>query len=314
MESLTDNSTSLVTLSSRNLIEQAISGFLADQDIKENSRSTYRRALKQFFDRIEKKGIAVNSLTRVDILAYKDHLIKEGMSSLTAASYLTSVRRFYEWIEANKIGSNIAKGIKTPRRKQQFRKQPLTIDQSKFLLYHFKDSPRDFAIVSLALRTGLRTVEIIRANIGDIKIKGDQRVLMVHGKGRDEKDAFVILSDKAISSLQGYISTRVKPRLEEPLFISNSNQNKDCRLTTRSISRIIKEGLRAIGLDSHDLTAHSLRHTTAITLLKTKGTRLEDVQGVLRHANPATTQIYTATIKDELRLKNKAENRLDKMF
>jgi integrase/recombinase XerC/integrase/recombinase XerD len=44
------------------------------------------------------------------------------MSSLTVGPYIT-VRRFYEWTEANKYHPNVAKGIKTPKRKQQFKKQ-----------------------------------------------------------------------------------------------------------------------------------------------------------------------------------------------
>jgi site-specific recombinase XerC len=46
------------------------------------------------------------------------------MSSLKGS--ITSVRRFYEWTEANKYYPNVAKGIKTPKRKQQFKKQPFT--------------------------------------------------------------------------------------------------------------------------------------------------------------------------------------------
>jgi integrase/recombinase XerC/integrase/recombinase XerD len=60
---------------------------------------------------------------------------------------------------------NIAKGIKSPKRKNAFRKQALTPGQSRELLTYFKTQClMDYAIANLLLRTGLRTIEIVRAN------------------------------------------------------------------------------------------------------------------------------------------------------
>ena len=236
------------------------------------------------------------------------------MSSLTVASYVTSVRRFYEWTEANKFYPNIAKGIKSPKRKQQFKKQPLLPSQATALLNYYQDkSKRDYSIIGLLLRTGLRTIEIIRANVEDIVFKGSQRVLLVHGKGRDEKDNFVLLTDKTFKPLEEYLATRSKVNNTDPLFISTSNNSKGDRLTTRSISFIAKEGLKAIGLDERSFTAHSLRHTTAVNILRAGGS-LETAQFTLRHSNPATTQIYTATLNEERRLQNSGEALIDSLY
>jgi len=135
-------------------------------------------------------------------------------------------------------------------------------------------------------------------------------VLLIHGKGRDEKDNFVILSKKTYEPIKEYLETRQKVNQNSPLFISVSNKNYNQRLTTRSIRRIVKEGLRAIGLDNKEFTAHSLRHSFASYLFK-DGQRLEHIQGALRHTNPATTQIYLKGIEQEMRLKNNVESRID---
>jgi integrase/recombinase XerC/integrase/recombinase XerD len=180
------------------------------------------------------------------------------------------------------------------------------------LLKHYEGNLRDFAIVNLLLRTGLRTIEVVRANVEDITFKGGQRILRVWGKGRDDKDSFVVLTDKAYAPIKAYLDTRGTTTLKEPLFISTSNRNLKGRLTTRSISKICKEGFRAIGIDGKEYTAHSLRHTTAVMLLK-HGT-LSDVQSVLRHASPVTSQIYTKSIEEELRLANPSEIKLDGIF
>lgn len=293
-----------------------VASFITTQDVKESSRSLYTRTLTQFFSWLEATGRINNfaSLTRQDILEYKDYLLASSLSALTVSSYIVSVRKFYEWAEAEKLYPNIAKGVKTPRRKQAFKKQHLTDTKSGELLQHFQSmSLRDYAIVNLILRTGLRTVEVVRADVGDITFKGDKRVLLVWGKGHTEKDDFVVLSEKAYEPIKNYLATRKGAKAGEPLFTSNSRQNYGERLTTRTISALCKEGLRAIGLDGKEYTAHSLRHTTAVAILK-HGGMITDVQDVLRHTSPATSQIYTESVKEELRLAKAPEQLLDYAF
>ena len=272
--------------------------FIASQDVKESSRSLYTRTLSQFFLWIEKTGKVLNSLDREDILEYKDSLLSSGLSALTISSYLVVVRKFYEWTESLRIYPNIAKGIKTPPRRQAFKKQHLSESKSRELLDYYREkSLRDYAIVNLLLRTGLRTIEAV----------------LVWGKGHTEKDSFVVLTDKTYLPIREYLESRKGVKAGDPLFVSNSRQNKGERLTTRTISQICKEGLREVGLDGKEFTAHSLRHTTAVEILK-KGGEITDVQRVLRHTSPVTSQIYTESIEEELRLQKSPESLLDSAF
>lgn len=295
-------------------IEELVDRFIASQDVKESSKLLYRRTLKQYFSWVDKKSYLLSEIARPQLLEYKEELLNSNMSSLTVGSYITSVRRFYEWTEANKFYPNVAKGIKTPKRKQQFKKQPLLPSQATALLNYYQDKAlRDYAIITLLLRTGLRTIEVIRASVEDITFKGSQRVLLIQGKGRDEKDNFVLLTDKTYQPIAQYLATRGNINGSEPLFTSTSNNSKGERLTTRSISYIAKEGLKAIGLDERAFTAHSLRHTTAVNILRAGGS-LETAQFTLRHSNPATTQIYTATLNEERRLQNSGEALIDSLY
>jgi len=267
-------------------IESLVDSFIQAQDVKLSSKELYRRTLKQYFNWIDNKNYLLSEIARPQLLEYKDELLNSGMSSLTVGSYITSVRRFYEWAEANKFYPNVAKGIKTPKRKQQFKKQPLLPEQATALLNFYQDKAlRDYAIITLLLRTGLRTIEVIRANIEDITFKGSQRVLLVHGKGRDEKDNFVLLTEKAYQPIAEYLATRGKVNSSEPLFTSSSNNSKGDRLTTRTISYILRGG-----------------------------GSLEQAQFTLRHSNPATTQIYTATLNEERRLQNSGEALIDSLY
>lgn len=308
-----NNSSAITILNSLN-IKELVDNFIVSQDVKPSSKELYNRTLKQYFNWIAIENLLLEDITRIEILKYKDSLLSSGLSSLTVGSYITVVRKFYEFLEANKLYPNVARGIKNPKRKQQFRKQPLQPIQATKLIEHYLDkSCRDYAIINLLLRTGLRTIEVIRANIGDLVFKGAQRVLLIQGKGRDEKDNFVVITDKTYSSIKSYLATRIGLTDLAPLFISNSNNSKGDRLTTRTISYIAKEGLKAIGLNESYFTAHSLRHTTAVNILRAGGS-LETAQFTLRHTNPATTQIYTATLNEERRLENSGEALIDSLY
>ena len=304
----------LRTIQDAAYLGQLLLRFAASQDVAPSSRATYLRTIRQFFRWVEEQGLPLATLTRAEVLRYKEALLSSGMSSLSVGAYLTSVRRFFAWAEGEKIYPNIARDVKGPKRKQQFRKQALTAAKAKEVLsYQDGQGLRDHAILNVLLRTGLRTIEVVRANVEDITYKAGTRVLLVHGKGRSERDAFVILTDTAYQPIADYLATRTKAKAGEPLFTSHSNNSKGGRLSTRTVSGIAKQSLRSVGLDSKEYTAHSLRHTTAVTIMRAGGS-IEDAQHVLRHSSPATTQIYTATIREELRLRNSTESLLDRAY
>ena len=320
MGSVIVNRTEIVK-GSKNEIESLKEAFLNGQNVKESSRNLYSRTLRQFFLWVGRTQKALSDLNRVDILEYKGYLEKElKLSPLTVSSYIVALRKFYEWTEAEKLYPNIAKGIKTPPRSQTFEKGFLSDTKSRELLSHFEGvSLRDYAIVNLMLRTGLRTIEVARATVGDICFMGEQRVLKVWGKGKTEGEKgkgfnFVVLTDKSYLPIRNYLeAARKGAKAGEPLFTSTSHQNSGQQLTTRTISGICKDGLKAIGLDGKEYTAHSLRHTTASSLLE-HGRNLIEVQHVLRHSSPTTTQIYTRMKEKEIRLREAPEAALDNAF
>lgn len=295
-------------------IESLVNSFLFDQDIKISSRSRYRRTLKQYFQYLEAYSLSLDVMQLSNLIEYKAFLFDKGLTSLTVSSYLTSLKKFYEWTESKKLYPNIAKGLKAPKRINSFKKQPLQPEQAKQLINGLKGgSLRDQAIISLLLRTGLRTIEVNRANVGDLTDKGGRRVLMIHGKGRDTKDNFVLITDKTYLDLKAYLGTRTNLDPSQPLFISGSNNSKGQSLDVRTISKIAKNALKSIGLDSSSYTAHSLRHTAATAILRSTGD-LEQTRLFCRHANPATTLIYTHTLTEERRIKNSGEDVLDSIY
>jgi integrase/recombinase XerC/integrase/recombinase XerD len=168
-------------------------------------------------------------------------------------------------------------------------------------------------LVNLILRTGLRTIEVSRADIGDITVKKGRRVLKVWGKGLNEKDNIVILNDPVWIPIRDYLEGRVENSDDQPLFVTDGKGHRGCRMSARLIQHTCKEAMRAIGLEGHEYSPHSLRHTTAVTILRSGGD-WKDVQRVLRHSSPTVSQIYTASIEDEVHLEKNPEGLLDTAF
>lgn len=295
-------------------MEELLDAFIASQDIKQSSKAQYRRTLRLFFRWVAGKGYLMQDVARPHLLTYKEELLAAGRSTLSVSSYITSVRLFYEWTEANRFYPNVAKGIRSPRRRRAFRKQPLSPQQSAQLLDHLAatSTPRDYAIVNLLIRTGLRTIELANLDAGDIQYIGGHRVLRIRGKAQHDKDNFVKLTAKAYDPIARYLNGSARTPAS-PLFPSESNNSKGARMTTRTVSGIVKQALRAIGLDDRAYTAHSLRHT-AIVNCRRAGATPEQAQAMARHASPATTQIYDSYFRDEQRLNAAAEDLIDTLY
>lgn len=311
---------SLSSVDIRTRWENAVAVFIADLQVRRSSRESYKRAVSQFFRWMEDTGRSLDTMTRADILEYSDYLESRGTSSKTKCLYLVAVRRFYEWAESYKLYPNIAKDVKIRADKaDEFIKRPLTDEQAGAFLDYFynkrNDSPsdlRDYVIVYLMLCTGLRTIEVTRLQVGDICQDGGEYLLKVWGKGRDigdkEKD-FQVLDEEFIRVLSEYLRTRQDVENGSYMFVSESHNNKGGQLTTRAVSGICKEGLKAIGLDSKEYTAHSLRHTVGTGLLL-DGVSMEEIRKVLRHKDVSTTERYTRTVERWKRIEDATEKRL----
>ncbi len=286
------------------LLAQTIEKFLATLDTKPITKDTYKKALRVFEIWVKDKSCLYP--TREHILEYKEYLkgktivgndgeIKT-LSPLTVTAYLTALRRFFAFLEAEKLYPNIARDIKGLKRPKGFLKESLTKDEASRLLEGIKreniNALRDYAMINLMLRTGLRTIEISRVLVEDIGRESGEIVLRVWGKGRDTKDEFVILTDKAHSPILDYLQARGQTKLSEPIFSSHSNHNRAEALTTRSVRRIIEDRLKAVGLKTSKVTAHSLRHTAG-TIALLNGADILSVKEMLRHSNINTTLIYT---------------------
>ena len=320
IEKTENNSKAIIdTFDINHFRDYIINDFFSFLDVSEKTIATYRRALKQFFRFMSKNNISSPSYD--DILLFKKELENKNCKSATIALYLASVRRFFSWCEQKKVYPNISVGVKAPRQDRGHKRDFLGAKQLKLVLNTIDRSTlegkRDYAIMALMSVGGLRTIEVSRANVEDVRILGDFTVLYVQGKGRKDRTEFVKLPEPVLRAINEYLRERAKyveksdgaagtagseravsdraVKETAPLFASTSNRNKNGRLTTRTISGIAKRAMRQAGLDSPRLSAHSLRHS-AVTLSLLAGDDLAEVQAFARHSNISTMQIYSHAV------------------
>lgn len=261
----------------------------------ERTVKTYRYGVKRFLSFLRDRG--VRCPTRDDVLEFRDELRKAGRKTATIKLYIESVKLFSAWLASEELYPDIADRVKIKDTTAAIhKKKALTPAQITAMLEKIEHSTlkgkRDYAMFLLMLNCGLRTIEVIRANVGHLDIIGGRTVLYIHGKGHDEADEIVKVPTLTEGAIRAYLAERESVRNDDPLFISISNRNKGSRLTTRTVSGMIKQLLREIGSgDDERLSAHSLRHTMVTEFLNNGGS-IREAQQAARHKRLDTTMIY----------------------
>lgn len=270
---------------------------------------------------------AIRRPQRADIIAYRDYLGQEHDAIIyddlsgwryrkdrtgrryritcrpnTVSQYLRSVKQFFSWTASEGLYPDIATGIHGPKvRQDHHRKEALTATDVLIIENNIKaraatmtseQNRRLLAMYLLAVTAGLRTVELSRANVGDLEIKAGQATLYIWGKGHSEPDQKKPLAPAVYEVIRNYLAIRADiPTNNSPLFVSTGNRSGGKRIASTTISRMLKRALQAAGYDSERITAHSLRHTCGTATQEITG-NLYITQKYMRHTNPRTTEIY----------------------
>lgn len=283
-----------------------VNNFFEFLDVTPKTANTYRKALKQLILFLNEKGI--NNPNRENIITFKKELEIRGLKASTIALYISAAKRLFQWTEQAGIYPNITTGIKAPKIDRNHKKDCLAGSQIKNILKSIDrntlEGKRNFAMLALMAGCGLRTIELARANVEDLRNIGGVSVLFICGKGRNSKSEFVKLSPQVEEAIRDYLKARGQAEDSEPLFISHSRRNNGQRLTTRTIRGAAKNAMTAAGYISARLTAHSFRHS-AITIALIGGQSLQEVKAFARHSNINTTLIYAHNIS---RLQSQCES------
>lgn len=274
-------------------IEQYLHPFIAQQNSM-RTRAEYRYELKMFAEWIRKPFHAV---TVTDIIAYRQHQEARGLKPATIHKRLSVLRSFYAFASQLLGIPNPALAVRLPKIEDQSTKAVLSLQEVGRLLSVVDTrtvlGKRDIAILGLLLVNGLRTIEVSRANIGDMHDIDGIPVLKVHGKGG--KVADTKLRKDVQDAIQAYLETRTDTEPDAPLFHAVGNLAGD-RMSEKTVQARVRHYLRLAGISKPNLTAHSLRHTCAVLTLSLGKADLIQVQRLLRHSDPKVTMRYIQSL------------------
>jgi integrase/recombinase XerC len=289
-------------------------GFLAmlanERGASEHTVRAYAREVRGFAAYLNEtlgKDARINAVEHLHIRAYLGVLYERGLTKASAARALAAIRSWFKWLaKEGKVAQNPALLVSTPKRPLHLPRVPSMEEVNRVLDSLEKPAKRDEAeaaawperdrvIFELLYGCGIRNSELVGLNMGSVKWRDD--AVLVRGKGKKER--LVPLGDEAAAALRIYLPLREAKLMavgkgglvhDGPL-LTNLRMRGDCRLTTRSVGRIVKAIALSRGLAA-DVHPHTLRHAFGTHMLE-EGADLRAIQEMLGHERLSTTQRYT---------------------
>ena len=260
-------------------------------DISESSRKDYKSRIWLYLDYLQEHPFSRNTF-----LDFKRYLAKRNDLAIASKSkYLTVARVFLK--ELNKQGiipADVTQNVKSFQQSKKHKRFGLNQDEVNILLDKLEELPntksnlRLKTVCSLLIFQGLRQCEVVRLDAEDISLS--HKTAMIHGKGRDDKEA-IDLHPRTVEALCLYIDLwQIK---SGALFVSCSNNNRNGRITTRTIRNLVKSFLTNLEIDN---TTHGFRHFFTTRLIEMFSNDLLTVAKFSRHKSVETLQVYNDNI------------------
>jgi site-specific recombinase XerD len=216
---------------------------------------------------------------------YIDYLLEKKISPRTINCHLSTVRGFYDYLlyeEEVPLTNPVARGkmLREPHPLPRY-----IHDNDLQLFLDSVSSIRDFAIVMLMLRCGLRVQEVINLTLDVIDYRRS-RILVKAGKGA--RDRIVYISNDAAGALAKYL--RKRPRTgEKQIFLAEKGRCRGKPISVRAVQKRVEHYALESGVS---VTCHRLRHTMATNLLNADAD-IVSIQELLGHSKIKTTQRYS---------------------
>ena len=293
------------------LAERFLTMIANERGASEHTVRAYAREVRSFAgylgETLGKDG-SIGAVEHLHIRSYLGLLYDRGLTKASAARALAAVRSWFKWLaKEGKVAQNPALLVSTPKLPKHLPRVP-SMEEVNRVLDSLEGKgatkaegeaaawpERDRVIFELLYGCGIRNSELVGLDMQHVQWKND--AILVRGKGRKER--LVPLGDEAAEALRVFLPLREaklvaagKGKLvhEGPL-LTNLRMRGDCRLTTRSVGRIVKAIALSRGLAA-DVHPHTLRHAFGTHMLE-EGADLRAIQEMLGHERLSTTQRYT---------------------
>lgn len=270
-------------------------------DFLRNERGLAELSLKVYVPVAEdllhylKKEHGIRSVRRLDASLLRAFLFErvEARSSECVRLLATSLRSFLRFLHAqDEISKDLTAAIPTVRRWAQpdIPKKLTPTEVKQVLEATDPDTPtgrRDFAILLLLARLGLRSSEILSIELNDLHWRTGE--IVIRGKGNRQdllplpRDVGAAMASYLRRDRGAWPTRRVFLRTIAPRVPLTG---------PASIGHIVRRAMTKAGVERPmQIAAHLFRHTLASSMLQ-HGANLRDISEVLRHRALASTEIY----------------------
>lgn len=289
-----------LSLPEQQLIEQFLDALWMEHGLSQNTLAAYRNDLASLAQWLGSQHCELKNAQQGELQGFLAYRFEQGSKNRSAARLLSSMRRFYAWLQRERrIEVDPVALIEAPKPEQPL---PRSLSESQveaLLLAPDTSQPlglRDRAMLEILYATGLRVSELIGLQFAQVSV--DPGVVRVMGKGNKER--LVPLGEEAIDWLQNYMGhARADLMARHPpcnaLFVTNRGSG----MSRQAFWYLLKRYALQAGINPELLSPHTLRHAFATHLLN-HGADLRVVQMLLGHSDISTTQIYTHVAKQRL--------------
>jgi len=282
-------------------LDAYITHLTVERRLARNSVDSYARDLNGLADFAERRGTAIEALTRTDLEGYVRDQMGEGRSPRSVARAVACYRGFFRFLVIDgRLTVNPADDLRPPRAWKVLPRYLAVEDVDRLIEQPDVGTPRglrDRALIELLYATGMRVSELLSLRPADVNLEASY--LTCSGKG--DKQRIVPIGDEAGDWVKRYLregrQALLGKRSSARLFVNAKGGGPG--LTRVGFWKILKGYARQAGL-TKSLSPHMLRHSFATHLLE-RGADLRAIQMMLGHADLSTTQIYTHVLEQRMR-------------
>ena len=259
---------------------------------------TYLFCIRNFLKYCNKEP---KKFTKQDIQDYLNKVSLQNKSGSTINVNLQALKFMMEYV------LNKRKYFYNIRYSKVYRRLPTVLEKEDVInLINSIDNPKHKLMIKLIYSAGLRVSELLNLRACDLNLMNNFGYVR-HGKG--DKDRLFVIADSLKQEIFEFIDNN---SLHQESFLFNSYNG---RMSSRSIQEILKKAAKKVKIKKR-VHPHALRHSFATHLIE-NGYSVSDVQSLLGHKSPETTQIYIHMVSpkficirsplDDLQLENRYE-------
>lgn len=223
--------------------EGIVERWLLANQVEPNTRRNYRYALEQFDAFLVAERLVLASATKLDVERFGRQLALERRPSVASYVY-NAVRRFCWWAAQEGLLSSWRivpqEPVVAPR---QYTRAAITPEEGARIISVAEDA-RQAAVLALVIRGGLKTREVVDANLSSfVQCGRDAEFQLPDG-------AWLPLSRACTRAVKPYIQQRESEGAgwDDPLIVSRSSRNLGQRVSSRTLRTIVRTAVERAGL------------------------------------------------------------------